>query len=107
MFTAGYDAAAGTYGGPGARVRAAGSAGAATEPNNPFDSFRVMTLYGDTRDPERAGLGVRRLTRLLAPQTSEAPLFLHLTDVSPAGVRKAVDQVRITHDTTCCVCVVQ
>ena len=34
-----------------------------------------------------------KLTRLLAPQTSESPLFMHLTDVTPKGVRSAVDQI--------------
>jgi hypothetical protein len=95
LLTAGYDSAPGKYGGPGARIRAAGSKNV-SEPNNPFDSFRVMTLYGDSTEDERMGLGVRKLTRLLAPQTSEAPLFMHLTDISPAGVRNAVDQIVAT-----------
>jgi len=94
MLTAGYDTAAGKYGGPGARVRALGSS--ATERNNPFESFRVMTLFSDSIEAERNGLGVRKLTRALAPQTSEAPLFMHLTNVTPAGVRSAVDQIVAT-----------
>ena len=102
QFTAGYDDV-GTYtptlryGGPAARLRAPGAGNdAGNDRNNPFESFRVITLYGDSTDNERAGLGVRKLTRLLAPQTSEAPLFMHLTDTSPAGVRSAVDQIVAT-----------
>ena len=41
-------------------------------------------------------MGVRKLTRLLAPQTSEAPLFMHLTNISTAGVKNAVDQIVAT-----------
>ena len=59
-------------------------------------SFRALTLFGDSVDAERGGLGVRKLTRLLAPQTSETPLFMHLTNVSPAGVKAAVDQIVVT-----------
>ena len=99
MLTVGYDVASNTapykYGGPGARLRARGSAGL-PELNNPFQSFRVMTLYGDSTENERMGLGVRKLTRLLAPQTSETPMFMHLTDTTPNGVKKAVDQIVAT-----------
>ena len=96
MLTVGYDAAVGKYGGPGARLRARGTASAPEELNNPFESFRVITLYGDSEENERMGLGVRKLTRLLAPQTSETPMFMHLTDTTPVGVKKAVDQIVAT-----------
>ena len=46
-------------------------------------------LFGDSTDRERSGLGRRKLVRLLAPQTSESPLFMHLTDASPKGVKAA------------------
>ena len=51
----------------------------------------AMMLWTDSVERERSGLMRRRLVRLLAPQTSEAPQFMHLTDVSPAGIKKAVD----------------
>ena len=37
----------------------------------------------------------RKLVRTFAPQSSEAPQFMHLTDVTPAGITKAVDQMAI------------
>jgi hypothetical protein len=106
MYTAGYygvDPPNHQYGGPGAHVRAPVGAGLRADPvagsvpsGAHFDSFRVLTLFPDSVDDERAGLSVRKLTRLLAPQTSEAPMFMHLTDVSPAGVTRAVDQIVAT-----------
>ena len=38
------------------------------------------------------GLAVRKMYRILAPQVTENPVFMHLTDTTPKGVRKAVDQ---------------
>ena len=52
-----------------------------------------MLLFTDTTERERQGLMRRRLVRMLAPQTSESPLFMHLTDVTPSGIKKAVDQM--------------
>eukprot|EP00040_Diaphanoeca_grandis_P017630 m.92314 g.92314 ORF g.92314 m.92314 type:complete len:970 (+) comp26538_c0_seq3:131-3040(+) len=72
-----------SYGGPAARVRVGGS----------FTSFRSIELFADSVEPERLGLSLRKRTRMLAPQTSEAPLFMHLTDVSASGVKSAVDQM--------------
>ena len=98
QFTAAYDPEPLKYGGPAARLRAPGSAN--PDPADPyrgsFDSFKVLTLFGDSEESERQGLGVRKLTRLLAPQTSETPQFMHLTNVTAAGVRNAVDQIVAT-----------
>lgn len=83
MLVVGY-ANASLFGGPGARIRVGG---------NSFSTFRSIELWADSVEPERLGMSLRKRTRLLAPQTSEAPLFLHLTDISPAGVKRAVDQM--------------
>ena len=72
------------YGGPGARIRVGGGS---------FSTYRSIELWADSVEPERLGMSLRKRTRLLAPQTSEAPLFLHLTDISPAAVKRAVDQL--------------
>jgi hypothetical protein len=53
-------------------------------------------MYSYSTEDERMGLGVRKLTRLLAPQTSETPLFMHLTNTSPEGVKNAVNQIVAT-----------
>ena len=83
------------YGGPSARLRAPGTEGSGLG-EDVFESFRVLTLFADSAEAERNGLGVRKLTRLLAPQTSETPQFMHLTDVTAAGVTRAVDQIVAT-----------
>jgi hypothetical protein len=38
-----------------------------------FTSFKSMQIYGDSTEKERQGLMRRKLVRLLAPQTQEAP----------------------------------
>ena len=49
-------------------------------------------LLHDTDDTERQGLGIRKMYRTLAPQITENPIFMHLTDATPSGIRRAVDQ---------------
>ncbi len=59
-----------------------------------FDSFRVLELVTDSVDRERVGLSRHRMTRLLAPQTQENPIFFHSTEnSSPAEFKAAVDQM--------------
>ena len=53
-------------------------------------SFRVFELLVGSEDPERLGLAKRRLTRRLAPQTMEFPIFFHLTDANQ--IRQGADQ---------------
>eukprot|EP01116_Phalansterium_solitarium_P011798 TRINITY_DN27588_c0_g1_i1.p1 TRINITY_DN27588_c0_g1~~TRINITY_DN27588_c0_g1_i1.p1 ORF type:complete len:718 (-),score=195.33 TRINITY_DN27588_c0_g1_i1:160-2313(-) len=57
-----------------------------------WTSQRTYVLLHDSDDRERQGLSIRRMTRLLAPQTTENPIFMHLTDASEEGIRSAVDQ---------------
>ena len=76
----------GSYGGPGFRLRAGGA---------PFVSFRCIETYSDSFDHERWGMGLRKRTRLLAPQSSETPQFVHLTNATPAGFRSMVDQMAV------------
>jgi hypothetical protein len=40
----------------------------------------------------RAALARRRMWRVLAPQIQEAPVFMHLTNCTPAGIAAAADQ---------------
>ena len=40
----------------------------------------------------RAALARRRMWRALAPQITEAPVFMHLTNCTPAGIAAAADQ---------------
>lgn len=58
-----------------------------------FDTFRVLELVTDSNDRERVGLSRHRMTRLLAPQTQENPIFFHCTNATDAGFKAAVDQM--------------
>ena len=63
------------YGGPGFRLIHDGSA---------FVSFRAIELWSDSAEPERKGLGRRAMSRLLAPQSQEAPFTFHTGALSCA-----------------------
>jgi hypothetical protein len=73
-----------TYGsGPGVRVSA----------QSDFVSFRVLLLACDTPELERQSLSRHRVTQLLAPHTTENPIFFHAVDVSEIGFKRAIDQM--------------
>eukprot|EP01079_Euglenida_sp_SAG-EU17-18_P007468 gene7468-1334_t len=72
--------------GPGAEIGLGGFHG------SNFTSFVTYTLLHDSDDTERQGLAVRRMYRTVAPQVTENPVFMHLTDTSPEGIKKAADQ---------------
>ena len=72
--------------GPAAQLGPAGFHGRS------FASFRTYVLLHDSDEAERQGLALRRMYRTLAPQVTENPTFLHLTDATEAGIRRAVDQ---------------
>ena len=57
-----------------------------------FESFRNWMMPFDTQERERKGLFVRHFKRILAPWTTENPIFMHLTSTKPEDVRTAVDQ---------------
>ena len=58
-----------------------------------FVSFRALLLATDSTDMTRQTLARHRVTQLLAPHTTENPIFFHATDVSDAGFRRADDQM--------------
>jgi len=58
-----------------------------------FESFRALILAHDSFDLERQSLGRARVTELLAPATTENPIFFHATDVSEKGFKTAIDQM--------------
>lgn len=60
---------------------------------NEFDTYHVLELITDTFDLERTALSRHRMTRLLAPQTQENPIFFHGTNSTPEGFRSAIDQM--------------
>lgn len=60
---------------------------------NEFDTYHVLELVTDTYDFERVGMSRHRMTRLLAPQTQENPIFFHCTNSTSEGFRSAIDQM--------------
>jgi hypothetical protein len=72
--------------GPGAHVNA----------NEDFTSFRVMSLALDSDELERQALSGHRTTQLLAPHTTENPVFFHATDVTASGFTATIDQMAET-----------
>lgn len=56
-----------------------------------YVSFRSTILLFDSTEQERRGLAFRRLTKLTQPWVTENPLFFHLSQTSPEGLRQAVD----------------
>lgn len=67
--------------------------GAHVNDNETFVSFRVMSLATDSDEVERQALAGHRTTQLLAPHTTENPVFFHATDVSAAGFKATIDQM--------------
>jgi len=62
------------------------------DPGNQFESFRVWELLFDSYDKQRKGLATNRFYSLIAPWTTENPLFLHLTTTDDEKVKTAIDQ---------------
>ena len=56
------------------------------------DRSRSLRLHTGACLAVLQGLAIRKMYRILAPQVTENPVFMHLTDTTPKGVRKAVDQ---------------
>lgn len=65
----------------------------ALEPGGSMTSFKALEVLVGSSDPERSGLSLRRLKRLLAPQSQENPIYFHMTNGSSSAFRKAVDQL--------------
>ena len=58
-----------------------------------ISSFRVVEMLVGTSEPERFGLARQRLTRILAPQTMETPIYFHMTEGESREFRQTVDQL--------------
>lgn len=61
--------------------------------NESFLSFRTMLLAHDSDQIQRQVLGRARATQLLAPQTTENPIFFHLADANNLEFTAAIDQM--------------
>lgn len=61
-----------------------------------FESFHTYELLLDGTDRERNSLSMRKMYRLLAPWSTENPIFMHLTTTDPDKVKFAIDQCKTT-----------
>ena len=58
-----------------------------------LDTFKVLEVLVGSSDPERRGLSLKRLKRLLAPQSQENPIYFHMTNGTSEAFRGMVDQL--------------
>jgi hypothetical protein len=61
-----------------------------------FKSVRTHELLMDSYDRERRGLAIRRMYDVVAPWTTENPIFMHLVSKTDEEVRTAIDQCKKT-----------
>jgi hypothetical protein len=61
-------------------------------PGAVFKSVRTHELLMDSYDRERRGLAIRRMYQVVAPWTTENPIFMHLVSKNDNEVRQAIDQ---------------
>ena len=61
-------------------------------PGTNFESFRIWEMPFDSHDRQRKGLYTNAMYKLIAPWTTENPLFLHLTTTDDDKVKAAIDQ---------------
>lgn len=61
-----------------------------------FKSVRTCELLMDSYDRERRGLMIRKMYSIIAPWTTQNPIFMHLVSKNDAEVRTAVDQCAAT-----------
>jgi hypothetical protein len=57
-----------------------------------FTTPRTCELLMDGYDRERRGLAIRRMYRMVAPWTTQNPIFMHLVSRNDSEVRTAIDQ---------------
>ena len=58
-----------------------------------LESFKAIEILVGSSDPERQGLSMRRMKRLLAPQSQENPIYFHMTNGTSQAFRSMVDQL--------------
>ncbi len=61
-----------------------------------FESFHTYELLLEGTDRERNTLVMRKMYRLLAPWSTENPIFMHLTTTDEDKVKEAIDQCKAT-----------
>lgn len=64
----------------------------AVNPGEVFTSVRTHQLLLDSYDRERRGLSIRRMYAVVAPWTTQNPLFMHLVSRNDEEVKSAIEQ---------------
>lgn len=62
------------------------------EAGKTYTSIRTHELLLDSYDRERNGLARRHFYRVVAPWTTQNPIFMHLVSTDPTTVRSVIDQ---------------
>jgi hypothetical protein len=65
-------------------------------PGERFKSVRTHELLMDSYDRERRGLSIRKMYRMVAPWTTQNPIFMHLVSKTDEEVKAAIDQCAAT-----------
>jgi len=65
-------------------------------PGSVFNSPRTHELLMDSYDRERRGLAIRRMYSVVAPWTTQNPIFMHLVSQNDQQVIEAIDQCKAT-----------
>lgn len=61
-----------------------------------FNSVRTCELLMDSYDRERRGLMIRKMYSIIAPWTTQNPIFMHLVSKNDEEVKNAIDQCAAT-----------
>ena len=56
-----------------------------------LETFKAIEILVGSSDPERQGLSMRRMKRLLAPQSQENPIYFHMINGTSQAFRSMVD----------------
>jgi len=70
--------------------------GVELQPGEVFKSVRTHELLMDSYDRERRGMAIRTMYRIVAPWTTENPIFMHLVSKNDDEVTQAIDQCAAT-----------
>jgi hypothetical protein len=66
------------------------------KPGEVLKSVRTQELLLDTYDRERRGLSIRKMYSIIAPWTTENPIFMHLVSQNDDQVKSAIAQCAAT-----------
>ncbi len=78
------------------QVYAENAPGIELQPGETFHSIRTNELLMDSYDRERRGLMIQQMYRIIAPWTTQNPIFMHLVSKNDDEVYNAINQCAAT-----------